>query len=135
MNITLKWDSNSGDGKRAFVVAEQNDGWQDLRIEVDTDDCDRAHAKAAMQEVINRCNNYPAIQAGGWVKIAERLPKEGDVIVCSAEHRAGGPMFWAGHIVETKQGFAVMETRGVPPERFILTHDTVWLPLPALPNV
>jgi len=56
MNVTLKWDGKSGDGKRAFVVAEQNDGWQDLRIEVDTDDCDSKHAKAMMQEVINRCN-------------------------------------------------------------------------------
>lgn len=56
MNITLKWDGNSGDGKRAFVVAQENDGWQDLRIEVDTDDCDRQHALTAMQEVMNRCN-------------------------------------------------------------------------------
>lgn len=56
MNLTLKWAGNSGDGKRAFVVAEQNDGWQDLRIEVDTADCDGEHAKAMMQEVIDRCN-------------------------------------------------------------------------------
>jgi hypothetical protein len=33
-----------------------NDGWRDLRIEVDTDDCDSIHAKAMMQEVIDRCN-------------------------------------------------------------------------------
>ena len=56
MKITLKWDGEAGDGKRAFVVAEENDGWQDLRIEVDTDDCDGKHAKAMMEEVIRRCN-------------------------------------------------------------------------------
>lgn len=68
-----------------------------------------------------------------WVKISDRLPKEGDVIACCAEHRAGGPMFWAGHIVEVKRGFAVMETRGVPPQRFILTYDTLWVSLPPIP--
>jgi len=56
MDLKLKWDGNTGDGKRAFVVAESNDGWQDLRIEVDTDDCDSEFAKAAMQEVIDRVN-------------------------------------------------------------------------------
>ncbi len=56
MKITLKWDGESGDGKCAYVVAKENDGWQDLRIEVDTDDCDGEHAKAMMQEVIDRCN-------------------------------------------------------------------------------
>lgn len=56
MKITLKWDGESGDGKRAFVVAKENDGFQDLRIEVDTDDCDGEHAKKMMSEVIRRCN-------------------------------------------------------------------------------
>lgn len=56
MNLTLKWEGESGDGKRAFVVADQNDGWRDLRIEVDTDDCDSDAARAIMQEVIDRCN-------------------------------------------------------------------------------
>jgi hypothetical protein len=56
MKITLKWAGDSGDGKRAFVVANENDGWKDLRIEVDTDDCDRKHAKEMMGEVIKRCN-------------------------------------------------------------------------------
>lgn len=56
MKLTLKWDGATGDGKRAFVVAEENDGWKDLRIEVDTDDCDGEHAKKMMQEVIDRCN-------------------------------------------------------------------------------
>ena len=56
MDLTLKWDGELGDGKCAFVVADQNDGWYDLRIEVDLDDCDREHARAAMQEVIDRVN-------------------------------------------------------------------------------
>jgi hypothetical protein len=56
MKLTLKWNGDSGDGKRSFVVAEENDGWKDLRIEVDTDDCDSEYAKKTMQEVINRCN-------------------------------------------------------------------------------
>jgi len=56
MKLTLKWDGETGDGKRAFVIAEENDGWKDLRIEIDTDDCDGENAKAMMQEVIDRCN-------------------------------------------------------------------------------
>jgi hypothetical protein len=56
VKITLKWDGVAGDGKRAFVVAEENDGWKDLRIEVDTDDCDGDHARAVMQEIIARVN-------------------------------------------------------------------------------
>lgn len=56
MNLTLKWDGDTGDGKRAFVVAEQNDGWNDLRIEVDTDDCNSEFARRAMQTVIDRVN-------------------------------------------------------------------------------
>ena len=60
MKLALVWDGDTGDGKRAFVVAEQNDGWQDLRIEVDTDDCDSDFAKAAMQEVIDRVNAHRA---------------------------------------------------------------------------
>lgn len=62
MNITLKWDGDNG--KRAFVIAEENDGWEDLRIEVDIDDCDSEHAKRTMQEVIDRCNraNDPSVK-------------------------------------------------------------------------
>ena len=56
LKITLKWDGETGDGKRAFVVAEENDGYKDLRIEVDTDDCDGKHAKKLMKEVMRRCN-------------------------------------------------------------------------------
>lgn len=56
IKLTLKWAGNSGDRKRAFVEAEENDGWKALRIEVDTDDCDGDHARKMMQEVIDRCN-------------------------------------------------------------------------------
>lgn len=60
MKITLKWDGYSGDGKCAFVVAKENDGFKDLRIELDTDDCDLKHAKKMMMEVIRRCNRANA---------------------------------------------------------------------------
>lgn len=56
MNLTLRWKGKTGDGKAAFVVADQNDGWKDLRIELDTDDCDSDFARAAMQEIIDRVN-------------------------------------------------------------------------------
>ena len=69
-----------------------------------------------------------------WIKITDKLPSEGDIIVCSATHRAGGPMFWAGHVVEVKKGFAVMETRTIPAQRFIITHDTLWIKLPPIPD-
>ena len=45
--------SNSGDGKRAFFVVDTNDGWCDLRIELDTDDCDSKFAKKWMQRIID----------------------------------------------------------------------------------
>lgn len=45
-NITLKWSDDNG--KRAFIVAEQNDGWKDVQIELDLDDCDSEFAKTAM---------------------------------------------------------------------------------------
>lgn len=55
-DLRLKWVGKSGDGKCAFVEGTLNDGWCDLRIEVDTDDCDSKAAKAMMQIVIDRCN-------------------------------------------------------------------------------
>lgn len=56
LNLTLRWDGETGDGKAAFVVADQNDGWNDLRIELETDDVNSDFARAAMQEVIDRVN-------------------------------------------------------------------------------
>lgn len=63
VSLTLKWAGAAGDGKRALVEAEENDGWHDLRIEVDTDDCDSKFAKAAMQSVIDRTNDYERLVA------------------------------------------------------------------------
>lgn len=59
MKLTLKFTEDSGDGKRAFYEAEENDGYCDLRIEVDTDDCDGEHAKKMMREVMRRVNTHP----------------------------------------------------------------------------
>ena len=47
-NLRLKADGDSGDCKRAFYVG--ND--ENLRIEVDTDDCNGAMAKAAFRRVM-----------------------------------------------------------------------------------
>jgi hypothetical protein len=58
-NLTLRWDGTPNPmDKVAYVSAVQNDGYHDLRIEVDIDDCDFASAVAMMQEVINRVNAY-----------------------------------------------------------------------------
>lgn len=75
MNLTLSWAGKSGDGKRAFVEAEQNDGWRDLRIEVDTDDCDGEYARAAMQEVITRVN----AANGSGRQLCRRCPMDAEV--------------------------------------------------------
>lgn len=65
MNLTLRWHGKAGDGKAAFVVADQNDGWKDLRIELDTDDCDSDFARAAMQEIIDRVNRANVSEPSG----------------------------------------------------------------------
>lgn len=46
-------DGSSGDGKRMFLVADTNDGWHDLRIEIDTDDCDTKFAKLWAKRIID----------------------------------------------------------------------------------
>jgi hypothetical protein len=56
MKITLKWDEESGDGKCASIVSKENDGWKDLRLTLNLDDCDDRYARKAMKEVIRRCN-------------------------------------------------------------------------------
>lgn len=45
MDIHLKWNGSSGDGKECYVVAAGNDGWKDLRITLSTDDCDAKYAR------------------------------------------------------------------------------------------
>lgn len=52
----LKPDGDSGDGKRMFIVGTFNDGSHDLRIEIDTDDCDGDFARACAKELIKRWN-------------------------------------------------------------------------------
>lgn len=49
----IEMSGGSGDGKRIFLSADNNDGWEDLRIEIDTDDCDSAYAKAWAQRIID----------------------------------------------------------------------------------
>ena len=95
MDLTLKWQGKTGDGKLAFVVAEQNDGWRDLRIEVDTDDCDSDFAKQAMQIVIDRVN------AKVWQPM-ETMPKSGSFLIG----------VWEGEWREPRQNFRVYEASG-----------------------
>jgi len=54
--------SDSGDGKRMFLVADTNDGWNDLRIEIDTDDCDSDHAKAWAKRIMDCVNACKGIE-------------------------------------------------------------------------
>lgn len=58
MKITLKLEGKSSDGKRIFISAEENDGWEDVRIEIDSDDCDSKYAMKAAKEIIRRCNSF-----------------------------------------------------------------------------
>lgn len=55
-------DGDSGDHKRMFLVSDTNDGWCDLRIEIDTDDCDSKFAKLWAQRImdcVNACHGVP----------------------------------------------------------------------------
>lgn len=54
----LKNDGDTGDGKCMFISWENNDGYQDFRIEVNTDDCDKMFAKKMAEELIRRWNSY-----------------------------------------------------------------------------
>lgn len=57
INGRLHIAGSSDDGKRLFIEADTNDGWQDLRIEVDTDDCDSKYAKAWADRLIQCVNS------------------------------------------------------------------------------
>lgn len=91
-SVTLEWNKclNSGDGKRSFVVAKENDGWKDLRIEVDTDDCDGEHAKSVMQVVINRCNSHDSLVAAlkSLIAATDHFTKDDDTNYALNEARA-----------------------------------------------
>lgn len=57
INGKLSIDGSSGDGKRLYMSADTNDGWKDLRIEIDTDDCDDEHAKMWAKRIV-ACVNF-----------------------------------------------------------------------------
>lgn len=52
LNAEIKNDGSTGDGKAMFLVSSTNDGWSDLRIEIDTDDCDSKFAKLWAKRII-----------------------------------------------------------------------------------
>lgn len=57
-NGKLKYDGNSGDDKRLFIVHQSNDGYEDLRIEIDNDDVDHKYVKIMAKELIRRWNSF-----------------------------------------------------------------------------
>jgi hypothetical protein len=70
---------------------------------------------------------------GTWTPITAQLPEVDDLIACCAEHHRGGPMYWAGMVVEVHRTYALMEVKNEFPRRFVITDDTLWLKLP-MPN-
>ena len=73
----------------------------------------------------------PPLLAGSvWFSVDVVLPEPGDIIACCAEHKDGGPMYWAGVVTKVSHGFADMEVRGGDVQRFTLTYDTLWMRLP-----
>jgi hypothetical protein len=71
LNGRLKKDGDSGDFKRTFVVANTNDGYQDLRIEIDTDDCDSKFAKQWRDRIIACVNACRGIEDLGTIQKAK----------------------------------------------------------------
>lgn len=53
-------DGDSGDRKATFLISEGEDNWKEIRIEIDTDDCDRQHALAFKKALIEVWNNQGA---------------------------------------------------------------------------
>jgi hypothetical protein len=53
-------DGDSGDEKATFIGGDLDDGWKCIRIEIDTDDCDRKHAKAFKSALIELWNKQGA---------------------------------------------------------------------------
>lgn len=51
-----------GDGKRVLFIADTNNGWEDLKGEIDTDDCDSIFAKAWMNRIIKCVNACRGIE-------------------------------------------------------------------------
>lgn len=64
INGKLKTDGDNG--KEAFVIATNNDGFEDLRMTVDLDDCDRRFSQQWMKRVIqcvNACRGLENLDA------------------------------------------------------------------------
>jgi len=55
-------NDRTSDGKRAFMGLSGNDGWKDLRLEVDTDDCDSDAALASATFLMALWNAWPMIR-------------------------------------------------------------------------
>lgn len=51
----LKDGGCSRDNKRTFILDDRV-GWKSIRIEIDTDDCDREHAMAFKEAMVNLWN-------------------------------------------------------------------------------
>lgn len=50
------------DRKRAFMGSDGNDGWKDIRIEIDTDDCDSQTALDSGRFIAELWNAWPEIR-------------------------------------------------------------------------
>lgn len=58
----LKFDGETGDGKAMFIVHSSNDGYYDLRIEIDTDDVNSRFAKRMARELVRRWNSAEKVR-------------------------------------------------------------------------
>ncbi len=131
MKLTLKWDGVTGDGKRAFIIAEENDGWKDLRIEVDTDDCDSEHAKEMAQEVIDRCNRA---NTAYWQPI-EAAPKDGTfVLLWAPDLLHGMSPFAVGQYIDHEIEWWHVHDGKFGPHPMRGAAPTHWMPLPEPPK-
>ena len=59
---TLKKDGRSCDRKLAYYSALQNDGWHDIHLELDTDDCDGDFAMSQMERIIAALQNHESTE-------------------------------------------------------------------------
>ena len=64
---------DSDDGKRVFITADSNDGWADLRLELDTDDCDQKHALAWKQRILACVNSCVGLRD---LTAVSKLPRD-----------------------------------------------------------
>ncbi len=71
-----------------------------------------------------------------WTLVGDQLPPVGAYVACVAEHEEGGLMYWAGLVRAhgPAGNCAVMETLDPHRRSFIMTRDTRWTQLPAIPE-